>query len=138
MARVGTTIEHPVTGERIVFRETAATTNGELLLVDIYLRPGGFVAGEHVHPHADETFEVVAGTGRFRIAGRECTATAGQRVVVAKGTPHVWWNAGVDELHAVIGFRPALRMEQVFENFFGLGKAGGTNGRGLPGPLQLA
>src|SRR5215213_4462668 len=99
MARVGTASEHPVTGERITFRETAATTNGELLLVDIYLRPGGFVAGEHVHPHADERFEIVAGTAQFRIDGRECIAIPGQRVVVAKGTPHVWWNVGDDELH---------------------------------------
>src|SRR5215208_94655 len=138
MARVGTTIEHPVTGERIVFRETAATTNGELLLVDIYLRPGGFIAGEHIHPHAHELFEIVSGTGRFRIGGVERTATVGQQVVIGKGTPHVWWNGGDDELHAVMSFRPALRMEHFFENFFGLGKAGRTNARGIPHPLQLA
>jgi hypothetical protein len=107
MARVGTTIEHPVTGE-------------------------------HIHPQADEHFEIVAGTGRFSIDGRECTATTGQRIVVAKGTPHFWWNVGRDELHAVIAFRPALRMEQFFENFFGLGKAGRTNARGVPGLLQGA
>ena len=138
MARVGTMIEHPVTGERIVFRETAATTNGELLLVDIYLRPGGFVAAEHVHPNADEYFEIITGTARFRIAGEELTASAGQLVVVGRGTPHVWWNAGRDELRAELAFRPALRMEQFFENFFGLGNAGRTNARGMPRLLQLA
>jgi mannose-6-phosphate isomerase-like protein (cupin superfamily) len=137
MARVGTTIEHLESGERIVFRETAATTNGELLLLDFFLRPGGHVAVDHVHPNADEHFEIVAGTAGFRIAGRECTATAGQRVVVGKGTPHTWWNAGGDELHAVLGFRPALRMEHFFENFFGLRKAGPTNARGEPPLLPM-
>jgi len=31
MARVGHTIEHPLSGERLTFLETAATTGGDLL-----------------------------------------------------------------------------------------------------------
>ena len=42
MAKQGDVIENPVTGERIVFRQTSADTNGELLQFELYLKPHGF------------------------------------------------------------------------------------------------
>ena len=41
MFRAGDTIENPVTGERLVFRATAAETNGELTAFDTYVQPNG-------------------------------------------------------------------------------------------------
>lgn len=41
MARIGQTIEHPFTGERLTFLETAETTSGEYLRVNIEMAPGG-------------------------------------------------------------------------------------------------
>jgi hypothetical protein len=35
MARVGQTIEHPLSGERLTFLETAGTTGGDLLKISV-------------------------------------------------------------------------------------------------------
>ena len=71
MARAGDVIDHPVTGEQIVFRKTARDTGGKELAMEFRVRPGGFVAGAHVHPEQEERFEILEGTVRFRIDGRE-------------------------------------------------------------------
>lgn len=139
MVKPGDVLEHPVTRERIVFRKTARDTNGSLLQGDLYLQPGGFVAAEHIHPLQDEHFEVISGTLRGRIAGKESTTGPGEKVVVTAGTPHVWWNSGNDEMHVLVEFRPALRTETFFETFFGLAQDGKVNPKtGLPNPLYLA
>ncbi|MFN8497496.1 MAG: cupin domain-containing protein [Anaerolineae bacterium] len=139
MVKPGDVLEHPITRERIVFRKTAHDTGGELLQADFYLPPGGFVAAEHIHPQQEERFEVISGTLRGRIAGKELAGGPGETVVVSAGTPHVWWNSGDAEMHVLVEVRPALRIESFFETFFGLAQDGKVNRKtGLPNPWQLA
>lgn len=130
------TIENPVTGERIEFRERTADASR----FDYYLAPGGFAVGriDHVHPRQEERFDVRSGRLGVRIDGDEWTATAGTRFAILPETPHTVWNAGRDEMHAVIEIRPALDLESFFETTYGLARDGKTNRWGLPGPLQLA
>lgn len=139
MVKSGDVLEHPVTREKIVFRKTACDTNGEWLQADLYLPPNGFVAAEHIHPVQEERFEVVAGTLRGRVAGKEISSRTGEIIVVPKGTPHVWWNSGDDELHVLVDVTPALRLEHFFETFFGLAQGGKVSTKtGLPNPFQMA
>lgn len=139
MITPGDVLEHPVTGETIIFRQTAATTGGKLCEVDFYMRPGAFVAAEHIHPKQEERFAVVAGTLRGRVAGKELSGRPGETVVVPPGTPHLWWNSGDDELHVRVEVRPALTFESFFESFFGLAQDGKVSAKtGLPNPLQMA
>ncbi|MEZ4866008.1 MAG: cupin domain-containing protein [Caldilineaceae bacterium] len=139
MVKSGDVLKHPVTGEKIIFRKTARDTNGELLQADLYMQPGAFVAAEHIHPLQEERFEVITGTLRGRVAGEELSTGPGEKIVVPKGTPHVWWNAGNDELQVCVEVRPALKLESFFETFFGLAQAGKVNPKtGLPNPFQLA
>jgi quercetin dioxygenase-like cupin family protein len=138
VAEPGQSLHHPVTGERLTFVETRGTTGGELLRFDFWMLPRGFIAAEHYHPLQEETFVIGAGTAGFRIAGEERQAGAGETVVVPAGVRHVWWNGGEDEIHATLEFRPALRIEEFFEVFFGLGAAGKTGRRGLPNLLWMA
>ena len=70
MFRAGDTIENPVTGERIVFAKTSRETNGEVVVVETFVQPGGFVAAAHVHPGQEERFHVLRGTMGFR-AGKD-------------------------------------------------------------------
>ena len=51
MFHAGDTIENPITGERIVFLQTAAETNGELVVVETFVQAGGSVAA-HVRTPA--------------------------------------------------------------------------------------
>ncbi|MFN8440348.1 MAG: cupin domain-containing protein [Caldilineaceae bacterium] len=139
MVKSGDILEHPVTGEKIVFRKTAGDTSGELLQAELTLLPGAFVAAEHIHPLQEERFEVISGILRGRVAGKELSSRPGELVVVPKGTPHVWWNSGQDELRVLVEVRPALRFENFFETFFGLAQDGKVNPKtGLPNPFQLA
>jgi quercetin dioxygenase-like cupin family protein len=139
MARAGDTIESPVSGARIVFRKTAHDTNGELLQYDEFLKVGGRGPREHVHPYQEERFEIVSGTARIGVRGQERDYGAGETVLAPAGVRHVWWNPGEEEVHLIIEFRPALRVETFLETFFGLHKDGKVNPKsGLPNPFQRA
>ena len=140
MPREGTTIDNPVTGERIKFRRTADGTGGDALTFDYYLRPGGFAVGkaDHVHPRQEERMEVREGRLGVRIDGDEWTATPGTRFAILPETPHTVWNDGPETMHAVVELRPALDIGTFFETMYGLARDGETNAVGLPGPLQLA
>lgn len=137
MATAGESIENPLTGERVVFRETAAQTGGELFAFDLYARPAGRVAAAHVHPSQEERFTVRAGTIGMVVGGEERVATAGEQIVVAAGVAHDWWNAGAAEAQVLVEFRPALDTETFFETFFGLARDGKTNRRGMPNLLRM-
>jgi mannose-6-phosphate isomerase-like protein (cupin superfamily) len=138
LAAPGERIENPVTGERIVWRATSRETGGELLAFDFWLRPGGSVPLAHVHPRQEERFLIVAGRARIRVGWRKLVLGPGEEVVVSPGTVHRLWNAGADELHAIIEFRPAGRLEQGFEQLFGLARDGRLGKRGIPNPLRMA
>ena len=138
MSKAGDTVENPVTGERIVVRVGTEDSGGELLAVDGYVRPGGAVVGEHVHPAIEETFEVVSGRVGFRIDGRESVARPGERLHVPAGTAHDWWNAGEEEALVSVEIRPGERFEEMALNLFGLAQDGKTNPKGMPNLLQAA
>jgi len=139
MAKAGDVMEHPVTGEKIIFRKTAQDTGGELLQADLIVKPHGFVAAEHIHPHQEERFEILAGSVKFRVNGVESDVRTGGKAIVPALTPHAWWNDSDQEAHVLVEVRPALRLEEFFETFFGLAQAGKVDKKtGLPNPLVLA
>jgi quercetin dioxygenase-like cupin family protein len=138
MIHAGDVIENPVTGERLVFRQTSRETNGEAVVLEAFVKPSGFVAAAHVHPQQEERFQVLRGTVGFRVGRKKLVAGPGQRVTVPAGTAHKFWNAGDDEVHFVCEVRPALQFEQLIETMFGLANDGKTNKKGMPNPLRLA
>jgi mannose-6-phosphate isomerase-like protein (cupin superfamily) len=138
MARAGETINNPVTGERFTWRQVAADTDGRLVMGEMVLPPGGFVTAEHVHPNQEERYEILAGELTVRLDGREQAVGPGDRVVVPVGRPHVWWNAGPEDVRFRCEVTPALHFEAFIETLFGLASDGKTDPKGLPNPLQLA
>lgn len=139
MAKTGDIIEHPVTGERIIWRKTAKDTGGELLQADLMVQPHGFVAVDHIHPLQEEHFEIVSGNIKFRINGMERELHTGETATIPSRTPHLWWNDDDQEAHVLVELRPALRTEELFETFFGLAQAGKVNKKtGLPNLLIMA
>ena len=138
MSKAGDIVENPVTGERAIARVGTEESSGELLEVDMYVRPGGAVAGEHVHPIIEEAFTVMRGRVGFRIAGHESIAELNKRLVVPPGVAHYWWNAGEEEAHVIVEIRPGLRFEEMAKNLYGLAQDGKTNAKGMPNLLQSA
>ena len=138
MSKPGDLYENPVTGERAITRFV-----GEgVTIADLYVSPGGAVAGEHVHPGIEETFTVVSGEVGFRVDGSEDVAGAGRRLVVPPGISHYWWNAGDGEAHVVVGLRGERRLLGGFvtmiSTIFGLAREGKTDAKGRPNLLQAA
>ena len=138
MVRAGDTIENPVTGERIIFRQTSRETNGEAVVIEAFVQPNGAVAAAHVHPGQEERFQVLRGSVGFRVGRKKIVAGPGERLTVPAGTPHTFWNAGDEEAHFVCEVRPALEFERLLETMFALAADGKTNRKGMPNPLRLA
>jgi quercetin dioxygenase-like cupin family protein len=136
--RAGETYENSVQGDRIVVQEGSEDNGGERLVGDLYIRPGGAVAGKHVHAYLTERFEVVSGTVRFHIDGRDELATPGDQIEVAPGVVHDWWNDGDEEARVRVEVRPAERFELMIQNMYGLANDGKTNANGVPRLLPLA
>ena len=87
MIRKGDMIENPVTGERMLFLETSADTNGEYVLVEVTVQPNGFVAAAHTHPYQTERFEIESGTIAFKVDGEEIVAGPGETSSGMRATP---------------------------------------------------
>jgi quercetin dioxygenase-like cupin family protein len=139
MAKAGDELLNPATGLRTVFRKTAQDTSGELLQVDWIGEPGWTTGPDHVHPRQEERFEVLSGKLGLRVGGVERVHSAGDVIVAPAGAQHAAWNAGDDEVHVLVDFRPALRTETAFETLAGLARDGKTNKAGAPrNPLRLA
>ena len=138
MIRTGDSIANPVTGETVTFQQTSADSDGELVIADVVLQPGGSAAGVHVHPNQTETFRILDGTVGFRVGRRRLVATTGETVVVKPGTAHAFWNVGEGRARFLCDIRPALGFERLLETMFALARDGKTNSRGLPHPLRLA
>jgi quercetin dioxygenase-like cupin family protein len=134
---VGTELVNPVTGERGVVRVAPNAENGRTLVADLFVQPGGAVAGEHVHPNIQETFMVLRGKVGMRLNGQELIAPLNERIVVPVGVIHDWWNAGGDEAHVQVEVMPGDRFLEMIANLFGLAQDGKTNKKGMPHLLQL-
>ena len=138
MTKAGDIIKNPITGEKMVFRETADETEGRLLQFDMFVEPGGFPTAEHVHPAQEETFVVKAGELRLRRDGEEEIYHTGEEATIPPGTPHMWWNDSSSELHALVEMRPAGRFASFITSLFALARDGKTDEKGMPNLLQLA
>ncbi len=124
MARIGDEIEHPFTGERMTFLETAASTGGEYLRIRLDVAPGGSIPNLHVHPGSQERFPIADGRMEIRRGKEDWVAKAGETVIVPPGVAHVWGNPFDEPAAVVIELRPALRTETMFETMFGLARDG--------------
>lgn len=137
----GRVIVNPISGERIVVRESGAQTGGQLLAFDLFLPPGGHVPARHVHPVQEERFTVVAGAMRFRLGRfgrRTILAHPGETIVVPPGTAHWFGNPGAQDARARVEVRPALRMEELLEMTEAIGRAGSASGARRPRLADLA
>jgi len=128
---------NPATGERIQFTDTGDTTNGDLVRFSWTSAPGGAIT-EHLHPHQEERFAILAGEAHFTLNGQPHIAKAGDTVIVPPGTPHSEGNLGPAEIKGIVELRPALHSKEFHEALAGLVADGKTTLRGAPkNPLQL-
>ena len=139
MIPIGTGIDSPQTGERLIFRSTKDSSNGELFQAELIVQPGAYVVRSHVHPHQEERFVVLEGKYGWEIGGKRGVAEAGETLVCPIGVPHSQWNAGDAPMRIYYEHRPALTSAEVFfETQFGLSREGRLSPKGDISFLQAA
>lgn len=139
MSYAGMAIMNPLTGQRIVFRRTGSETGGAFSEMDMFYQPGAWVDAEHLHPVQEEQFEVIDGTLRFVVGGREQIAGPGAVLTVPPRTPHTFSNIGAGMAQVRVTYRPALQNEAFFVSYFALAHAGRLDPKShMPNLLQLA
>ncbi|MBA2694226.1 MAG: cupin domain-containing protein [Rubrobacter sp.] len=133
IAHAGEVIENPLSGERITFLEVPSEANGDLLRFDWDIPPG-FSIPEHVHPRQVERHEIISGTLRGRVGGRERDYGEGERVIGPADVPHAWRNPSDDEgLRIVSELQPALGFEKLLVDGFAIAGDLKTDKPGIPG-----
>jgi hypothetical protein len=147
MARPGDEITDP-TGLRIVFLETASSSDGAAIALDFFVPPGGrLIPLPHVHPTDVEIFELVSGRARYRVGRHVYERDAPHTYGVPPGALHVHpANVGPGELHVRQIVRPdppdrrlVAGAERFFETAFALAQRGEVYAIGLfRDPLQSA
>jgi mannose-6-phosphate isomerase-like protein (cupin superfamily) len=129
-------LTNPATGEWIKFT-AAGEDSDDVVRFKWRSRPGGSIT-EHIHPHQEERFTIIAGEAHFTVNGDERVVRAGETIVVPVGAPDSETNPGAVEIEGVVELRPALHSRQMHEAFGGLATEGKTTSRGAPSnPLQL-
>ncbi|MGH3147750.1 MAG: cupin domain-containing protein [Rubrobacter sp.] len=91
----------------------------------------------HYHPHQEERFEVLSGSVRMLVDGKEKLLGSGEVITIPPGTPH---EMSADEAGVRMNWqtRPALQTETFLEAMWGLAGDGKTNSSGVPNLLQTA
>ena len=99
----------------IVFRETASSSNGELLEVAVTYPPRSSLPPVRNHPSQEETFEVIGGLIRAYFNGDEHVYQDGDVFVVSPGTRHQMHNDADEPGKVIWQTRPAMKTEVFFE-----------------------
>jgi mannose-6-phosphate isomerase-like protein (cupin superfamily) len=70
--------------------------------------PGRPIAGLHVHHADDEAWFVLEGRLGFRVGDQERELAAGESLLVARGTPHSYWNAAAEPARYLLVMTPRI------------------------------
>ena len=132
MIKQGDSIINKRTGQRMIFLQTWAETNGTQLQIECFSPLTTTREPEHIHPYQENRFHILSGELSFSVNGEIQIAHAGDTVSVPKNTPHHFWNSGDNEAHYIQEFYPALRIDQLFQTFFALARDGRLNQKGVP------
>lgn len=118
MPGIGDVYEFPTSGERLVVLQLGDHAGGEPY--ELEGRAAAHSSGPplHVHPHSEETFEVLSGRLNIRAGAERRVLTPGEKAVVPAGTPHKFWNESDDEVRFSAHLLPVLRQASYFEAMF--------------------
>jgi quercetin dioxygenase-like cupin family protein len=123
-------------GGKILFRETAGTTHGDLLEVEVTYPPHSARPPAHYHPSQEEHFAVMGGIIRAVIDGQEEVYGEGDEFVIPPGTSHQMHNDSDEPGSVIWQTRPAMNTEVFFETIWGLAQDGNINHGGIADLLQ--
>lgn len=117
MAHVGQELTDPVTGARLRFLATAASTGGAAVRMRLAVRSGWSAGPRHVHPRQTERLWVLAGSFEAHLGRQTRPLEAGDEVEVPPRTRHTISLLG-SEGELEVEFEPALRSDEMFETMY--------------------
>lgn len=138
MDNIFPTITNPAIGDRVTFLKTTAETNGNYLLLQVELAPGG---GNTLHYHLDftERFEVVSGRLNLDVGNQHVVLRPGESAIAPLGVSHRFYAMLTEPVTFLAEIRPACHFERALRMSYGLAYAGRVNRRGMPtNPFELA
>jgi mannose-6-phosphate isomerase-like protein (cupin superfamily) len=97
--------------------KSTADTGGKLFEAVNVLAPGFAGPPLHLHPTAEESYEVVSGTLDVCVSHQWRQLAPGESVTVPAGTPHTLKNGSGAEVRLVNVHKPALAFERFFRRF---------------------
>lgn len=132
MPRIGDVYEYQRSGERLVVGQIGDDSRGEPYRLDGTAAAHSSGPPLHIHPHSEETFEVLFGKLNVRTGAAVRVIGPGEKAVVPAGTPHKFWNEADEEARFSTQLLPALRYGSYFEDLYPVVGSGKVN------PLRLA
>jgi quercetin dioxygenase-like cupin family protein len=137
MARVGESVENG-RGERCVWLQTAASSGGKVVAMDVFLQPQAPSPPAHIHLRQQESFQVLSGSIELRMGHDRRVLAAGDQAVIPAGAAHTWAPAGSEPLHCRVELRPALHFEDLQESIFWLVRTGKLDRKNPANLVQAA
>jgi quercetin dioxygenase-like cupin family protein/uncharacterized protein YndB with AHSA1/START domain len=125
-------------GVRIEILRTSAETGGELMEMEVVGRPRGFLGQRHVHPTQLERIEMVSGSMKVTMNGREHVLGEGDVIEIPPGTPHTQAPVGRGPGRVRIQVRPAGQTQDFLQKLATLCREGKITRFGFPRPLAGA
>ena len=106
--------ERPATQDRVIILKSAEETAGEFFRCEYIARVVSTPPRDHIHTHQEERLEVVEGTVRCRVAGKEFVLERGRVMVIPAGTPHAVWSDDPRGSRSIGEYRPAMNAQAMF------------------------
>jgi mannose-6-phosphate isomerase-like protein (cupin superfamily) len=104
-------------GSRLRFVETAESSGGERVVVEVAYDGAGSPPPVHLHPSQEERFEVLEGEMHVVVDGERAVRRAGERYVIPAGAEHSMWAEGAARQRWETA--PALRTDAFLETAWG-------------------
>jgi len=110
--------EHHAPVDRVIVTVSADESLGGLFQFEYICRTVTSAPKDHVHISRDESVEILEGTLHCRAGGQERVLCAGERVVIAAGTPHALWNEDPSGCRAIAEHRRVPGAPAWLEDYF--------------------
>jgi quercetin dioxygenase-like cupin family protein len=105
------------THDRVIVLKSAEETAGEFFRCEYIALAVSPPPRDHIHTHQEERLEVVEGTVRCRVAGKEYVLERGRVMVIPAGTPHAVWNDDRSGSRSISEYRPAMNAQAMFRGY---------------------
>jgi quercetin dioxygenase-like cupin family protein len=97
----------------LVIKSASAQPGGEIVHYEYFAAPAAKGSPQHIHQGHDETFYVVEGEFEFSLGATTVAAPPGSFLLVRRGQPHGFRNAGSSR-GLIVGTFSSVRFAQYF------------------------